>query len=368
MRMVSIAIKNLFQEKTRLGVGSSGVAFGVVLVVIIVGVYNAMNVMVTNSVTSANADLWVGSEGSVGSMHVQSNLSMDLADNIRLIEGVQEVRGLIRTPIAIEMNDDRYLLYVQGYDTESDMGGPWEISEGVSRPSQGEIIIDSVFARKNSLGIGDNIEILGHEFEITGISDETSLLIAYMVFVPLEDAVALMPENTVNYFLITTNVLPGQVATKIEENISGVSVLPSEKVADLAKGEILGGFLPILFVIVGVGLLVGVVMVGLTIYTLTVERSQEYGVLKAIGAGNRHLYMIVAKQALLLSALGFLLGGLLSGIVIYFAGMFVPEFIITVTVPILGWIFLLFLFMGLVASYIPARKVAKVDPATVFRA
>ncbi|MFQ6130053.1 MAG: ABC transporter permease [Candidatus Hadarchaeaceae archaeon] len=368
--MVSIAAKNLFQEKTRLGIGTGGVAVAVVLVVVMVGVYNAFDVMLTDSIMNAGADLWVSSEGSAGSMHAQSNLSMDLVENLRQVEGVQEVEGLVRTLLSVEIDGNRFLLSITGYDVESGMGGPWKVIQGISSPSRGEIIADKVFAAKNGLKIGDDIEIMGQSFKIAGISDGTSMFFFYMLFVPLEDAPTLMPENTVTYFLVTTDAsAPAkQVASAIEGNVVGVSALTSEDFANIGKEEILGGFLPIIFVIVGVGLLVGVAVVGLTVYTLTVERSKEYGILKAIGASNRRLYTIVAKQALILSTLGFVVGGLLSGIFIYFAGMLIPEFVIMVTAPMLVWVFLLFCFMGLVASYLPARKVAGVDPATVFKA
>ena len=43
---------------------------------------------------------------------------------------------------------------------------------------------------------------------------------------------------------------------------------------------------------VGIAFLVGTMIVGLIIYTATVERQREYGVIKAIGAKNHFLYQI----------------------------------------------------------------------------
>ena len=45
-------------------------------------------------------------------------------------------------------------------------------------------------------------------------------------------------------------------------------------------------------------------IVGLIIYTATVERQREYGVMKAIGAKNRVLYQVVLTQALFASISG----------------------------------------------------------------
>ena len=51
-------------------------------------------------------------------------------------------------------------------------------------------------------------------------------------------------------------------------------------------------------------LMVGTMIVGLIMYTATVERRREDGVLKAIGAKNRFLYRVVLTQALLASIAG----------------------------------------------------------------
>jgi predicted lysophospholipase L1 biosynthesis ABC-type transport system permease subunit len=48
--------------------------------------------------------------------------------------------------------------------------------------------------------------------------------------------------------------------------------------------------------------------VGLVIYTASVEREREYGVLKAIGAHNRMLYGVVAFQALIAAGAGAVVG------------------------------------------------------------
>ena len=41
---------------------------------------------------------------------------------------------------------------------------------------------------------------------------------------------------------------------------------------------------------------------GLVIYTATVERQREYGVLKAVGTRNGMLYRVVTLQALIVTA------------------------------------------------------------------
>ncbi|WP_353748366.1 FtsX-like permease family protein [Paenarthrobacter sp. YL] len=67
-------------------------------------------------------------------------------------------------------------------------------------------------------------------------------------------------------------------------------------------------FLPIILVLLLIGIAVGMTVIGLTIFTSTIEKAREYGVLKAIGVSNRQLYTVVVEQAVTAAVLGYLLG------------------------------------------------------------
>jgi putative ABC transport system permease protein len=108
-------------------------------------------------------------------------------------------------------------------------------------------------------------------------------------------------------------------------------------------------------------------IVGLVIYTATVERQREYGVLKAIGASNRTLYQVVVTQALVAALAGALLGTLLA----YSAGQWImtvrPQFLIAFDPQDVVQALLAGLGMALAAAFFPARVVAGLAPAEVFR-
>lgn len=57
-----------------------------------------------------------------------------------------------------------------------------------------------------------------------------------------------------------------------------------------------------------VGFVIGLAVLALTVYTATLARRAEFGVLKALGAGNRHLYRTVLALALASVTLGLLAG------------------------------------------------------------
>ncbi len=65
--------------------------------------------------------------------------------------------------------------------------------------------------------------------------------------------------------------------------------------------------------------------------------------------------------------MGLLAGGLLSIAILATAGAFVPELSVVVTIPTVVMIFAMVGVMGVVDSYLPIRRVAKIDPASVFK-
>jgi putative ABC transport system permease protein len=118
---------------------------------------------------------------------------------------------------------------------------------------------------------------------------------------------------------------------------------------------------------VGISLLVGALVVGLVIYTATVERQKEYGVLKAVGARNRMLYRVVTTQALIAASLGSALGvGLAYGASRIIA-VLRPEFLVAIEPKAVGWALLMGMVMALLGAILPVRTIAKLAPAEVFR-
>lgn len=118
---------------------------------------------------------------------------------------------------------------------------------------------------------------------------------------------------------------------------------------------------------VGIAFLVGTLVVGLVTYTATVERQREYGVLKAIGAGNRRLYTVVATQALIAT-----LAGSLGGIALAFGASALieqlrPQFLVLIEPVAIVRSLVDGLGIALLAALGPVRVLAALAPADVFR-
>jgi len=167
-----------------------------------------------------------------------------------------------------------------------------------------------------------------------------------------------------------------QIADEAEASLKAagydnVTSLTSEDVSR-EIGKVMGAVRGFLAGIAGISLVVGGVGVMNTMYTSVLERTREIGVMKAVGATNRHVLSIFLIESGLMGlaggAIGVVLGLLLSGL----AGILLPlVFRVPLAVVIspgliVGTLFFSFL-LGAVAGLRPARRAARLAPVDALR-
>lgn len=387
--MISVARKNLLAEKTRLLASVSGVTFSIVLIIVLLGVYNAFSTLATAYIDNMEADVIIAQEGVTEMFHSYSVLDNTKVSQVERLSG-GKAYGLINraTNVRTTENDgskivdypgrllesvagaDTEALNIVGYDTKANVGGPWITLAGKSIPDKHEIIVDRVFAAKTGLYLNDQLEAFGRVFTISGITDQNNILVYTRAFIDKEEAQEILnQESSVNFILLQ---LPDpnsarEVSQKLEDELEGISAYTKHDFAISNAKMITDSFLPIIAVIVVIGFLTGTVVVGLTIYTATMEKLSEFGILKAIGANSGRLFLIVVEQAIWTALLGFILGALVSQVVVKVSTDLVPVMIVDINADIYLAALLTSVVIGILASYLPIRKIANLDPATVFR-
>jgi putative ABC transport system permease protein len=114
-----------------------------------------------------------------------------------------------------------------------------------------------------------------------------------------------------------------------------------------------------------ISFLVGILIVGQTIYNSTMEHIKEFGTLKAMGAGNGDIYRIILSQALINALLGYVVS---LAVTIVTVGLYDALGMVLV---VRWWINLLVLLltvsMCIVAALISIRRIKRIDPAILFR-
>jgi putative ABC transport system permease protein len=112
---------------------------------------------------------------------------------------------------------------------------------------------------------------------------------------------------------------------------------------------------------------VGMLVIGLTIYIATLERAREYGVLKAVGAKGGQLIRLVFAQAIISAGLGILLGILAAlGLAQLISRLF-PEVLVIIEAEFVWQQLPLLALITTLGALLPIGRILSLDPLVVFR-
>ena len=364
--MVPVARRNLFAEKTRLAISVAGVAFAVTLILIIVALYRGWS-SIGGIIEEMPGDLWVVQQGTTDPFHSVSLVDADLADRLAGVQGVSSVTRAYARTMGVTVAGKNVPLYVMALD------GPPERQEDATRffPEPGAITIDRVFAKQQGLGVGDTVSIAGKSLAVAEVYSGGNAVLFQFAFVSAQDAADIFRlADMVSYHLVSLadGASPAAVTAAIESLNAGVDVHTSKGFAGTIRQMVNESFLPVVAVIVLIGFVVGVAVIGLTTYTATIEKSRDFGVMKAIGASAGYLYRIVVVQSLTLGVLGFAVGLGATYLLAQVTTEAVPEFVTDIRWYDAVGVLLAAVLMAALSSYVPARRIARIEPASVFRA
>ncbi|MDE3244793.1 MAG: ABC transporter permease [Acidobacteriota bacterium] len=374
--MVDLALKILLHDKLRFTITVAGVAFAVALVLSQIGLFFGLLSNATPTIRNASADLWVTSHNTPN-VDFAHQFPETYVNRVRSVPGVAKADNLIVTfmnitlPSGAEEGGVFYAL--------EDFGAwnlPWRVKEGdIKDLRRGEFIFldESAKRRLGDFAMGDFREVQHNRLRIAGQSqDAKSFTTTPVSFIDFRRAQEMNPDllkGNTSYILV--KLAPGAdasaVKAEIQRRLPFNDVYTSNEWASKSEaywikntGIGLNAFLAVFL-----GVLVGVVVVAQTLYTSTMEHIKEFGTVKAIGGSNADIYRILARQATIAAALGFVLGlGLAFAQKPAIEAMALKLIMPTSTILVVAVGTLLLCLASAMVSF---RKVANVDPGLVFR-
>lgn len=368
--MIRLAFRNLFQNKARLIISVGGVALALLLILALDAVFTGVEKRITAYIDYSGADIWV-SQDDVFNMHMaSSSLPDSVARKVKHVPGVASVTPILYLTNNVVAGDERNLAYIIGLPEKAEFGGPWEVSSGASIPGKGEAIIDRGVAEKSGIALGDEIEILGEEFEVIGLSEGTSSLVNSIAFIFMDDFEKMRGGyDTISFLLVKVSEgeSPEIVAARIQAQVRDVTAQTRNDFATQERQVVKDMSTDVITIMNLIGFLIGLAVMALTIYTSTLSRRREYGMLKALGARNRDLYLTVLAQAMLSVILGFLFGLIITLILTVAAPIFGSNLTLEVSLISMFKVGSVSLVIAAVSAMLPIRQIAGLDPAMVFR-
>lgn len=367
-RRVPVGWRQLAAEPTKFAVALLAVAVAVALVLLLSGLRQGISQQVTLYVDRQTPVL-VGQAGSRNFLSQSSVLPEAVQEQIERVEGVARAAPISEQYAMLRLHGRRALAVLIGYDPGMP-GGPWALATGRPPRAAREVVLDEVLAADHGLRVGSILEYRGTSLQVVGLSSGTTGFMTPLAFATRATANTLSRRPaTATFFLVEPRpgIEPAALTRRLERVVPGVSALTRAQVASNDRRLFSAPFQGPLRAMVTIAFAVAVLVIGLTIYTSTSERSREYATLKALGLRGRSLLLLVAAQAGGLAAAGTALGVAFAFGVAQLVSWAAPRYLVAISAATVALIVVGAIAMALLAASVPARYVARLDPATAFR-
>ncbi len=224
------------------------------------------------------------------------------------------------------------------------------------------------------LAVGQQAELNGHRLVVAGfLHDMGSFAITPYVFTSYKAALDFTNLDADRTVFVMIKCEPGvsveRVRAALAERIPDVEVLTRETFATRCwRYWVMGTGMGMSLILMAVlALIVGMMIVGQTFLTAVRIKLREYGLLKALGFGNRFVAGVILTQGVIVAVLGYLAGCVGSLIITHYGGtggtavnFYMPSALFAGLLP-------LTLLMCITASLGAAWRVFRLAPAEVFR-
>ncbi|HKV39575.1 MAG TPA: FtsX-like permease family protein [Blastocatellia bacterium] len=377
--MDNLISANLLQRPARTAVSMTGVALGVILIVLFVGL--ARGLMNDYVKRQSNVDAELRFFPAMTNINVTAHPLMLPSGYVNaIVNGVKAdpddpavrpkppITGVAAvTPVGEWMRQSGVggigLQIVDGIDYPSFVkttGFHLVKGRGLGETNPYEALVDGYEAQKNGLEVGSQTTLLGHNFTVVGIYDPPVLS---RVKIPLKTLQELLGgPNNCSYLMIKTArpELAGDVKAALESYYPGNNIVFSRDLPAFYSRAIV----PVevfLDVVISLALVISTLVILLAMYTTITERTREIGILKSMGASKTFIVMSIEKEAVMMSALGVVFGFVIS---------IVARYCIEATTRLKidiepKWVLIsvaIGLLAGMAGALYPAFSAANVDP------
>jgi putative ABC transport system permease protein len=325
---------------------ATGLVFGVALMMS--GIANSFSVEVRDTVAALGAQTWLVPDGSPGPFTDTAAFPIEKVSALKGVRGVSAAAPLLVGHALSSGSLGEKDVNVLGVEP-GQLGVP-KVVQGRPLGRGREIVADESLGAK----VGQVVVLSGSRFTVVGlVSGVTYFAGQPVVFMPIASADDL-----------DSNGLPLATAILVRgapmAPVAGFLSLSDAQVrTDLARPTLEAvqtiRLVDILLWLVAAGIIAAI------IYLSALERTGDFAVLKAVGTPGWHLFFGLVVEALTLA-----LGAAVIGFVV--EAVIAPTAAMTVrvsagdyaAVPIVA------IIVGVIASTLPARRAAKVDPALAF--
>lgn len=269
-----------------------------------------------------------------------------------------------------------------GVDNASLIGAPARMIEGtigdlhfpdgiIVDLSGAETKLASPDKSATPLRVGDVIELNDNRAYVAGICQSTRPFQSQPVIYSTYDQATLfvpMQRDLLSFVLVKnrSDVSVDELCRRIKE-MTGLAAYTSWEFKKLTMMYYVKntGIVINFGVAILLGFIIGTAIAGQTFFNFTTDNLPYFGTFKAMGANNSLLIRMIVLQALMVSAIGWGIG--MGAAALFGYSLKSTELAFKMPFPLYLLSALAMLIICLIAAVFSARRVARLDPATVFK-
>ena len=359
--MNKMVVANLVHRPIRSIISIIAIAVEVTLILLMVGLATGLLDDAKERQRGVGADVIVRPPGSSNLIGITgAPVSVKVADILRKVPHVTVV-----SPVITQLSTAGAVEVIYGIDLNSfeDLT-PFRFLEGGPFTGANDIIVDDYFASSKKIHAGQKVELLNHEFTVSGIVEHGKGARKFVPLSTLQDLIGAQGKASMFYVKLDDANNQDAVAASIR-SVPGMEryvVTSLREFLSLMTTQSMPGLKYFIDVVIGVAAIIGFIVIFQSMYTAVMERTREIGILKSLGASKLYIVNVVLRETLLLTVAGILLGiaisyGAREGIVRQFQTL-------RVAVP-RGWLLraaIIAIVGAVLGAIYPAAKAAQKDP------
>lgn len=373
-----VALKMLFGDRPKYLMLLAGLTFSTMLIVQQGSIFWGLMTWSQSGITNVNAPVWV-TDSNINQVEEIKPLADTTVNVVRSVSGVEWAVPLYKGVQRARLRDGNYeQIALVGIESSTLIGRPARVLEGNIEElrSPDAVAIDQLGVERlggpKNIHLGTTFEINDHRVRVVAIvKTQKSFQNFPFVYTTYERALSVTPEERrkLSYVLASPvrGVSPEELARRIHEQ-TGLGAFTADQFGWKTIRWILQntGIGVNFGTTVLLGFIVGMAISGQTFYLFTVENLPQFGALKAIGASTGMLARMILLQSFTVGSIGYGVGvGLATLFGLTAAGGDRLPF--KETWPLLVGVAVALLLICSVSSVISIRKLAKLEPAIVFR-
>jgi putative ABC transport system permease protein len=323
-----LVLENLKHRPLRTLLTSLSIGFQVTMILTLAGLSRGMLEDAQKRARGMNADIIVRPPGTTVIQIAPPNMPEKMLEYFRKQPHVKTVTGTVMYPIGGTSS-------VTGIDmaTFNEISGGFRYLEGGPFRGGEEVILDEWYAGQTKKKVGDSINLLNRDWRVCGIVEPGKLARVFMPIKVLQDLTSNSGRLSQVFVKLDDSKQTDAVIKSVQNDLTDYKIYSMDELVSLFSVGNVPGLKAFIYVVIGLSIVVGFLVVSLTMYAAVLERTREIGILKALGAHPKDVMSILVRETMMLAIGGWIIGVLLSFVATWSVNTFIRANLQAVTVP-----------------------------------